>query len=99
MFIWPQHEACWIFVPQPEMEPVHPEVEAWSLKHWATSEVPKGDVLRTQKTHWQVSNPGPEKEQLGIIGTRILKPFSETVISTSFILHSVLFLPAPTACS
>ena len=30
---------CSILVPQPEMEPMPPEVEAWSLKHWTAREV------------------------------------------------------------
>ena len=34
------HPACGILVPQPEIEPVTPAVEAWSLNHWATREVP-----------------------------------------------------------
>ena len=27
-------------VPQPEMEPVPPALEAWSLKYWTAREVP-----------------------------------------------------------
>ena len=34
------HPACGILVPQPEIEPVPPAVEAWSLNHWTTREVP-----------------------------------------------------------
>ena len=41
-FFCPYHEACWILVPQPGIEPVPPAVEAWSLSHWAASEVPCG---------------------------------------------------------
>ena len=33
--------ACRILVPQPQIEPKPPTVEAWSLNHWATREVPK----------------------------------------------------------
>ena len=33
------HVACRILVPQPGV-PVPPALEAWSLKHWATREVP-----------------------------------------------------------
>ena len=34
------HAACRILVPQPEMEPTSPAVEAWHLNHWTTGEVP-----------------------------------------------------------
>jgi len=37
---WPQHVAFRILVPQPGIEPVSPEVEAQSLNHCATREVP-----------------------------------------------------------
>ena len=40
-FFWPQLVACGIFTPQPEMELWPPAVEAWSLNHWTTWEVPK----------------------------------------------------------
>ena len=32
--------ACGILVPQPGVERVPPEVEAWSLSHWTAREVP-----------------------------------------------------------
>ena len=41
--------ACRIFVPWPEIEPVPPEEEAWSLNHWTTKEVPR-TVLYLQKS-------------------------------------------------
>ena len=34
-----------ILVPQAGLEPVAPVVEAWSLNHWTTREVPPVDVL------------------------------------------------------
>ena len=34
------HAACDILVPQPGIEPVPPALEAWSLNHWTTKEVP-----------------------------------------------------------
>ena len=40
LFFFFFHPACGILVPQPEIEPVTPAVEAWSLNHWATREVP-----------------------------------------------------------
>ena len=33
--------ACGILVPRPGMEAVPPAVEAWSLNHWTTREVPQ----------------------------------------------------------
>ena len=33
--------ACRVLVPQPQIEPKPPTVEAWSLNHWTTREVPK----------------------------------------------------------
>ena len=37
---WPFHLACGILVPQPEIEPSPPAVEALSLNHWTAREVP-----------------------------------------------------------
>ena len=37
---WPYRTACGILVPQPEIEPAPPAVEARSLNHWTTREVP-----------------------------------------------------------
>ena len=34
-------QACGILVLCPVIEPMSPIVEAWNLKHWTTSEVPK----------------------------------------------------------
>ena len=39
-FFWLHHIACVILDPQPEMEPVPPALEAWSLKYWTAREVP-----------------------------------------------------------
>ena len=36
----PHREACRILVPQPGVKPTPPAVEAWSLNHWTTREVP-----------------------------------------------------------
>ena len=41
--LWPHHAACRILVPWPGIEPVPPAVEAWSLNHWASREVPELD--------------------------------------------------------
>lgn len=35
-----------LFVPQPEIEPVPPALEAQSLHHWAVREVPEADTFR-----------------------------------------------------
>ena len=40
LFFWPRPAACGILVPQPGIEPALPAVEAWSLNHWTTREVP-----------------------------------------------------------
>ena len=54
---WPHHRACWILVPQPGMEPVPTEVEAWILNQWITRKVPiflvflALDCLTSQQTH------------------------------------------------
>ena len=31
--------ACGILIPWPEIEPMPPAVEVWSLDHWTTKEV------------------------------------------------------------
>ena len=38
--LWPCCMACGILVPRPEMETVHPAVEAQSLNQWTAREVP-----------------------------------------------------------
>ena len=38
---WPCRTACWILVPRPGIEPLPPAVEARSLNHWTTREVPR----------------------------------------------------------
>ena len=37
---WLRHAACEILVPQPGIEPAPPVLEAWSLNHWTSREVP-----------------------------------------------------------
>ena len=39
-FFWLHHAACGILVPWPGIEPMPLAVEAWSLTHWTTREVP-----------------------------------------------------------
>ena len=39
-FFWLCHAVCGILVPQPEIEPAPPAVEAQSLNHWTAKEVP-----------------------------------------------------------
>ena len=36
---------CGILVPQQEIEPAHPALEAWSFNHWTTREVPGFIIL------------------------------------------------------
>ena len=38
-------EACRILVPQPGIPPTPPALEAWSLNHWSTREVPIQYIL------------------------------------------------------
>ena len=40
LFIYFGNMACGILVLQPGIEPVPPAVEAWSLNHWTSREVP-----------------------------------------------------------
>ena len=39
-FFWPCHTTYGILVPWPGIKPLPPAVEAWSLNHWTTREVP-----------------------------------------------------------
>ena len=45
-FFWPHHTACGILVPQPGIQPFHPEVGAQSLNHWISREVPLNSLHR-----------------------------------------------------
>ena len=38
--------ACVILVPQPGIDPAPPALQAWSLNHWITREVPRAEFLR-----------------------------------------------------
>ena len=40
VFFWLHRVACGILVPQPGIKPAPPAVEAQSLNHWITREVP-----------------------------------------------------------
>ena len=40
-----KHEARGILVPQPAIPPPTPALEAWSLNHWTTREVPIQHIL------------------------------------------------------
>ena len=51
-FFWPYQAAFGILVPRPRMEPVAPAVEAWSLNHWTSSEVPLS-CFQPQKVSFQ----------------------------------------------
>ena len=55
LFFWP-HSTLDILVPWPGIEPTPPALEAWSLNHWATSEVPPSLCFKRQLTRvWPVS--------------------------------------------
>ena len=44
-YFWPYHAACGILVPRPGTEPAPPALEAQSLNHWTTREVPCAEVF------------------------------------------------------
>ena len=43
--------GMWDLVPQPGIKPASPALEAWSLNHWTTREVPKFQHILTIKSH------------------------------------------------
>ena len=45
-FFGPHSKASGILTPQPEIEPAPPAVEAQSLNHWTTRDVPPQLALR-----------------------------------------------------
>ena len=47
-FFWRHHIACGILVPQPGIEPAPPALEAQSLNHWTTREVPPSAYSQKQ---------------------------------------------------
>ena len=44
---WPHCAACRILVPQPQIEPLPPELEAWNLNHWKAREFPPLLIFKT----------------------------------------------------
>ena len=52
-FSWSRNTACWIRFPQSGMEPVPPALEAESLNHWTTGEVPVFCFLRLNRCQGQ----------------------------------------------
>ena len=53
---WLCHTACGILVPCPGIEPMLPELEAWSLNHWTTREVPSSYILYIVLIFYSVSD-------------------------------------------
>ena len=51
-FFWPCHTACGILVAQPGIKSMPPAVEALSLNHWTTREVPGHYSLKMQVTEY-----------------------------------------------
>ena len=47
-----QHKTCGILVPQPEIEPVPPALEAQSLNHWTARKVQGEDFLSSTPGFW-----------------------------------------------
>ena len=59
-FFWPCRTACGILVPQPGIEPASPALEAQSLDHWTTREVPQSlfiDPRQPQEETGQEAKP------------------------------------------
>ena len=54
ILFFPHHHACGILVPQPGIEPVPLAVEAQSLNHWTTREVPMSKILINKIHGWIV---------------------------------------------
>ena len=50
IYFWPWYVACGILVPGPGIEPVPPTVEAQSLNHWTTREVPYPHFIVEEKS-------------------------------------------------
>ena len=46
-FFFPRHVVCGILVPRQGIEPMPPALEARSLNHWTTREVPRGTFKNT----------------------------------------------------
>ena len=42
----PCQVACVILIPRPGIDPAPPALQAWSLNHWITREVPRAEFLR-----------------------------------------------------
>ena len=49
LFLWLRHVAYRILVAQPVIKHVPPAVEAWSLNHWTTTQVPQKVLKRIFK--------------------------------------------------
>ena len=67
-FFWPRRATCSIPVPRPGKEPAPPTLEARSLNHWTTREVPRDSILNVKCDilvlegdwkHWRNSWPPP----------------------------------------
>ena len=54
-FFWPHHTACGILIPRPGIDPTPPAVEAPSLNHWTTRDVPKLLVCGNFSIRWSLN--------------------------------------------
>ena len=52
------HMACRILVPLPGIEPASPAIEALSLNHWTTREVPRFAFVISSSSHTGAAGPG-----------------------------------------
>ena len=67
-FFWPRCVLCGILVPQQGIRPMPPALEAWSLNHWTTREVPPHTFFTCylQRVFIPASNMKVDKESISI---------------------------------
>ena len=90
------HKACRILLPQPEIEPTPPALEAWSLNPWITKEVPFGvSVIQTLSHVWLFTTPWTTACQASLSSTNswsLLKFMSiESVMLSNPLIFSCSF--------
>ena len=62
LFFWLHHAARGILVPQPGIEPMPPELGAWSLNHWTTREVPEMNWI-SKEVVWKLIKGNLTKQE------------------------------------
>ena len=86
-FFWPCHETCKILVLYPGMEPMIPAVEAQSLNHWTTREIPTEEFESSKMTDC-LTLQGRMNFQLWLHGTARSNGRRPTIWSQTFSLTS-----------